>query len=136
MPLYQYECRNCEHELEEVQGFNDSPLSKCPECNKETLFRVITGGLGFFTANRTVGAVCDKNDACFSEDFKQHLSTKNETKKVDKLSEKLAEGNTIQKPPKKPSKPWYKTGNEPSSKKLQGAKPDQLNKYIETGKLT
>jgi putative FmdB family regulatory protein len=32
MPTYEYRCKQCEHELEAVQGFHDDPLTECPEC--------------------------------------------------------------------------------------------------------
>jgi len=45
MPTYPYQCKNCGHELEELQGMNDPPLIHCPACNKDTLVRVMgTGG--------------------------------------------------------------------------------------------
>ncbi len=47
MPLYEYECEACQHRLEEIQSFADEPLKKCPNCKKDKLVRLITGGLGF-----------------------------------------------------------------------------------------
>jgi len=32
MPIYEYKCTKCEHEFETLQGMNDRPLRKCPEC--------------------------------------------------------------------------------------------------------
>lgn len=32
MPTYEYRCKQCEHELEAVQGFHDDPLTECPTC--------------------------------------------------------------------------------------------------------
>jgi putative FmdB family regulatory protein len=32
MPTYQYRCKDCENELEAVQGFHDDPLTECPSC--------------------------------------------------------------------------------------------------------
>lgn len=37
MPLYDYRCQSCGHELEALQGMNDAPLSTCPECGNDTL---------------------------------------------------------------------------------------------------
>ena len=37
MPIYEYKCSECEHELEVIQRFSDDPLKKCPECNKNSL---------------------------------------------------------------------------------------------------
>lgn len=32
MPIYEYECRRCEHRFELLQRFDDKPARKCPEC--------------------------------------------------------------------------------------------------------
>ena len=43
MPLYDYECSECEHVVEDVfQKVTDKPLKKCTECGKNKLFRIIT----------------------------------------------------------------------------------------------
>jgi len=42
MPIYEYRCGRCSHELEALQKISDSPLRKCPECGKLTLRRLIS----------------------------------------------------------------------------------------------
>ena len=42
MPIYEYRCGSCSHELEALQKVSDSPLRKCPECGKLTLRRLIS----------------------------------------------------------------------------------------------
>ncbi len=37
MPIYEYDCGHCGHELEVIQKMSDEPLAFCPECGKETL---------------------------------------------------------------------------------------------------
>lgn len=32
MPIYEYECRDCEHRFERMQKFSDDPVDRCPEC--------------------------------------------------------------------------------------------------------
>ncbi len=32
MPIYEYLCKKCNKVFEELQGFNDEPLTKCKEC--------------------------------------------------------------------------------------------------------
>ncbi len=39
MPIYEYVCKSCGHELEEVQKFNDPLLVECPACHQEELTR-------------------------------------------------------------------------------------------------
>jgi putative FmdB family regulatory protein len=47
MPTYQYQCEACKHELEKHQSFSENPLVKCPNCKKNKLIRLVSGGLGF-----------------------------------------------------------------------------------------
>jgi putative FmdB family regulatory protein len=42
MPIYEYRCGSCSHELEALQKISDSPLRKCPECGKLTLRRLVS----------------------------------------------------------------------------------------------
>jgi putative FmdB family regulatory protein len=42
MPIYEYQCQNCGHKFEEIQGINDEPLKKCPECGKPKLEKLIS----------------------------------------------------------------------------------------------
>lgn len=32
MPLYEYQCKKCNHRFEKIQKFSDPPVKKCPEC--------------------------------------------------------------------------------------------------------
>lgn len=42
MPIYEYQCQSCSHELEKLQKLSDSPLSLCPQCGKDELRRKIS----------------------------------------------------------------------------------------------
>lgn len=42
MPIYEYRCAACGHELEALQKISDSPLRKCPECAKSMLKRLVS----------------------------------------------------------------------------------------------
>ncbi len=42
MPIYTYRCENCGVQFERRQSFNDEPLKRCPECNKNSLHKVYT----------------------------------------------------------------------------------------------
>ncbi len=46
MPTYQYQCKNCGHELDEFQSISEPPLTLCPVCRKESLVRILGGGYG------------------------------------------------------------------------------------------
>ncbi len=45
MPTYDYRCDACGHEFEEFQSITAEPLTKCPQCGKRKLQRLLgTGG--------------------------------------------------------------------------------------------
>lgn len=46
MPTYEYICDDCKNEFETMQSMKEEPLEVCPKCNKNTLRRLITGGVG------------------------------------------------------------------------------------------
>ena len=42
MPIYEYKCEACEHELEALQKMSDDPLKQCPACGEATLIKKIS----------------------------------------------------------------------------------------------
>ena len=42
MPIYEYRCQSCGHELEKLQKISDQPLVDCPECGKPALTKLIS----------------------------------------------------------------------------------------------
>lgn len=42
MPIYEYRCDACGHELEAMQKMSDAALTDCPECAGATLKKMIS----------------------------------------------------------------------------------------------
>jgi len=42
MPIYEYRCSACGHDLEALQKMTDASLRKCPECGKSQLKRLVS----------------------------------------------------------------------------------------------
>ena len=42
MPIYEYSCESCGHELEALQGVHDDLLTDCPECGAASLRKCIS----------------------------------------------------------------------------------------------
>ncbi len=42
MPIYEYRCGACGHQLDALQKMSDGPLRKCPECGKSQLRRLVS----------------------------------------------------------------------------------------------
>ena len=46
MPIYEYRCNACQHELEALQKMSDDPLEDCPACQQPELSKLISA-VGF-----------------------------------------------------------------------------------------
>jgi|GEM_PF-695244 len=122
MPMYQYRCRECGHELEARQSFHDDPLTECPNCGAETgLFRVIQAagvvfkGSGFYIndskGDKTSLTKPTKSDASetTSTDTADTKSENSDTKPEKKTEpakaekEKPKKESSSSKPPKEKS---------------------------------
>ncbi len=75
MPIYEYRCQSCGHELEKLQRMSDAALTDCPECGKSALKRLVSAA-GF----RLKGA------GWYETDFKKS----NQRNLVDSGSDKSA----------------------------------------------
>ena len=79
MPIYEYVCVDCGHEIEKLQKISDAPLRDCPECDQESLKKKISAP-GF----RLSGSGWYETD--FKSDKQKNLS-KGDSEKPDKASE-------------------------------------------------
>lgn len=54
MPVYAYQCKNCDHTFEQHQSFTEDALKTCPECDKDELRKkfgnvgIVFKGSGFY----------------------------------------------------------------------------------------
>lgn len=42
MPIYEYQCKGCGHEWEEMQKITEDPISECPDCHADQARRLIS----------------------------------------------------------------------------------------------
>lgn len=42
MPIYEYQCQDCGHQMELIQKMSDPPASDCPACNKPALKKKVS----------------------------------------------------------------------------------------------
>lgn len=70
MPIYDYQCTSCDHELETIQKISAAPLTDCPACQKPTLRKKVSAA-----AFRLSGS------GWYETDFKKQDKQKNITKK-------------------------------------------------------
>jgi putative FmdB family regulatory protein len=69
MPIYEYQCKSCGHELEAIQKLSDDPLKECPACGDLELTKLISAA-GF----RLKGGGWYETDFKSGKDKKKNLA--------------------------------------------------------------
>ena len=96
MPIYDYKCSNCGHELEVIQKINDDPKTLCPKCNTKSLSKLISApsfrlkGSGWYETDFKTGKKKNISSNESSKDEKSKETLKFEIKrklKIRKLKE-------------------------------------------------
>jgi putative FmdB family regulatory protein len=97
--LYDYKCDNCSHELIDVyQSIHDEALVKCPNCGKDSLIRVIYGGVGSFMKDvKTIGQLADSNWGKMGHYQKSELEAKRKQNQTKEESAFSFAGNATKK---------------------------------------
>ena len=142
MITYHYKCETdkCDCEFEVEQSIKEKSFTHCPECENETLYRVIHTAIAFVKSGiddkTTLGKLAEHNTAKMG---KYELQEKREYQRQQIIQAKqavqyeMAEKygvNPIEF--EKAKTPWYrKLGPE----KIQKMTMQQKEKYVQTGKV-
>ncbi len=93
MPTYEYKCDSCHHTFEIFQSIKDDPIKKCPNCGKNKLRKLISGGAGLIFKGSGFYLTDYKNKKSPTKkssekiiDTTKEASTKEATKPVEKKS--------------------------------------------------
>lgn len=118
MPTYDYKCDDCDYELNDIfQSFSEQSLTQCPSCGKQSLHRVIYGGIATFVKDvKTVGQAADKN-------WKKMGNYKR-----SEIEQKIKEDRAAQTSPLSSFGPA-------SAKQINKMTQEQKKKYIITGEI-
>jgi putative FmdB family regulatory protein len=84
MPVYAYRCESCGVQFERQQSFSEAPLKRCPECNKNTLRKVI-GPVG----------VVFKGSGFYATDHRSPSGMKSSSSKEESGSTEKSESKSI-----------------------------------------
>jgi putative FmdB family regulatory protein len=119
MPIYEYACRSCGHEFEELQKISEKPLVKCPSCGNKSLvkkvsaagFRLKGGGwyeTDFKTKAKKDGDAASTESGGKNSDSSSSSAEVNKKTKDDKSSNKdksksTKDASSAKKTPKKES---------------------------------
>ena len=102
MPIYEYRCGSCGHELEKLQRMSDPELTDCPDCGEAALSRLVSAA-GF----RLKGSGWYETD--FKKDGKKNLhqsaAGESKTDKADKTDSAAGKPVKAAEPKKTESKP-------------------------------
>ncbi len=88
MPIYEYQCRQCNERHEIIQKLSDDPLTHCPKCGGE-MKKLISSpaiqfkGSGFYKTDYTSSSSAPKSES----KSETKTETKTETKSESKASE-------------------------------------------------
>jgi putative FmdB family regulatory protein len=117
MPTYDYECKDCQHQVLDVfQKFDEDPLTECPKCNKEALFRIVTGGIHASVKGvNTIGSLADHNSRVHKNQIEENAHAQREANP-------------------EPPKPWYHKHGNATSKEINKMNKQQQIRYIMEGR--
>ena len=97
MPIYEYECKECGHQLDALQGINEPILSECPACKTTSLKRLISApnfrlkGEGWYETDFKTGNrknLVEGKDDKPKEDKPKEDKTKETPKNKEKVKDK------------------------------------------------
>lgn len=118
MPIYEYQCQDCDHKLEKLQRMSDAPLVDCPSCEKPALKKLISAA-----AFRLKGSGWYETD--FKKDGKRNLAEGSDAgKPTEKASDK---SNGVKSDSSKPGDSKASSSNSSS-----GASSDSNSKSSRT----
>ena len=70
MPIYEYQCKSCNHTLETIQKVSEEPLKDCPQCGQPELSKLVSAA-GF----RLKGGGWYETDFKSDKDKKKNLAS-------------------------------------------------------------
>ena len=119
MPIYEYQCQDCDERVEVLQKISDAPKVDCPACGKPSLRKKVSA-----VAFRLKGSGWYETD--FKQDNKRNLAESSDSDTSDKdTSDKKSSGSDSKKTDKSSdsvaSKPDTKPAVKPAAKEARHA---------------
>ena len=87
MPIYDYKCSKCGHQMEVIQKITDDPKTVCPKCESKSLKKLISA-----PSFRLKGSGWYETD--FKTGNKKNILNKEKDAKDSNKSKKKDKGNT------------------------------------------
>ena len=113
MPLYEYQCEDCNHRFEVIQKFSDPPVEKCPKCGGPVRKLISSPaiqfkGSGFYITDypKKDAAESSKSESGTSSDAATKTEKTDKTEKTEKTDKtKKAEKSETSASSKAPADP-------------------------------
>jgi putative FmdB family regulatory protein len=142
MPVYPYNCENCDHTFEDIAMMNDAPLVVCPVCRRRRLRRVLCVPNVIVRGNpKTIGQLAEDNTRSLvaqhgKERAREMIDENTYGQGGKKL--KLPKGAAVLPRPEVNEIPWFRTGEVPgtgprSEVPIDLSKIKDKARYIRTG---
>jgi len=128
MPIYEYQCTDCEHRLEALQKISDPLLIECPVCHHQSLKKLISAA-----SFRLKGGGWYETD--FKKDGRKQLATSDTepTSKEDKSGHKTGDEKSAQKSASQSSSGKDRSGSEGSADKSKSTPTPTASKSTDSG---
>jgi putative FmdB family regulatory protein len=89
MPIYEYRCKSCGYEFEELQSIKEKPITVCPKCSKPSVKRLLSSGPALvFKGSGFYATDYQKSNTSSSSGKKSKSSSKSESKPDSKQESK------------------------------------------------
>ena len=97
MPIYEYECKNCNYRLDKLQKVSDEPITFCPQCEKNSLNKLVSAagfrlkGSGWYETDfksdkdqkrNLLGAASTETDGKVNKETKDNKDSKTDNNKT------------------------------------------------------
>ncbi len=126
MPIYEYECARCHSHFDRRQGFDEAPITACPECKGKAsrviqAVSVVYKGSGWYVTDYARKSVVGANGTKSSESPADTKGTEKPGEKpAEKPREAVASGGKSDAP-KSETKVSPKVASKASSSESKGA---------------
>lgn len=124
MPIYEYQCNDCEHKLEVLQKMSDQLLQECPDCGKQSLRKLVSAaafrlsGSGWYETDfkdKKEQKNLFKSDNKPKSDGDSKTATSADSKKSDSSDNKKAESKSTESSTSKKTKETKSSSTSSSS---------------------
>jgi len=92
VPIYEYKCDQCNHQFETLQKINDKPAKTCPECNVDSLRKLVS--VAAFKLKGTGWYETDFKTKKPKKDEDNAIKNKNDPKKTTKKKTSKSESSS------------------------------------------